>query len=49
MLHGRLTGSNIIFNSDGVIQITDFCMNRLIEQEGNSGGMIVVGGFSGES
>jgi hypothetical protein len=45
LLHGHSTGRNVILNGDGVIQIADFCMKHLREQEWNSGGMLGVGGF----
>jgi serine/threonine protein kinase len=46
--HGHLTMNNALFNEDGVIQITNFCLNRLMKPEGNSDGMVDVGGFSGK-
>jgi hypothetical protein len=48
MLHEDLTGDNIVFNDDGLIQICDFCQNGLSEVGGNSEGLAEVGGFSGE-
>jgi serine/threonine protein kinase len=48
VLHGHLTGNNILFDSDGKIQIADFCVQRLTEQEGNNGARADLGGFSGE-
>jgi hypothetical protein len=39
----------VLFKDDGVIQITYFCLNRLMEPERSSGGMVDVGGFFGES
>jgi serine/threonine protein kinase len=41
LLHGNLTGDNISFNEDGMIQISDFCLNDLRDWMGE------VGGFSG--
>jgi hypothetical protein len=49
LLHGHLTGSNVVFKEDGMIQITDFCMNSLIDLECNDGAEADVGGFSGEN
>jgi serine/threonine protein kinase len=48
LLHGHLTVNNVIFNEDGMIQITNFCLNRLMKPEGNSSGIIDAGGFFGE-
>jgi serine/threonine protein kinase len=48
LLHGHLTVNNVLFNEDGMIQITYFCLNRLMKPEGNSGGIVDVGGFFGE-
>jgi serine/threonine protein kinase len=48
LLHGHLTVNNVLFNEDGVIQITNFCLNRLMKPEGNSSGIVDVGGFFGE-
>jgi hypothetical protein len=49
LLHGHLTGNNVVFNEDGMIQITDFCMKSLREMECNHGAEADVGGFSGDS
>jgi hypothetical protein len=38
LLHGHLIVTSVRFNEDGVIQITDFCMNHLMNPEGNSDG-----------
>jgi hypothetical protein len=38
LLHGHLTVNKVPFNEDGVIQITNFCFNRLMRRERNSGG-----------
>jgi hypothetical protein len=48
LLHGCPTGSNAVFNGDGVNEIADFCVNRLMKQKGKSGRMIGVCGFFGE-
>jgi serine/threonine protein kinase len=48
-LNGHLTGNNILFNDDGMIQISDFCPNGLTRVEGDQGAMVDTGGFSGES
>jgi serine/threonine protein kinase len=47
LLHGSLKASNVLFDSDGCIQISDFCMNRLSGRDGSDCG-IGVGGFYGE-
>jgi serine/threonine protein kinase len=47
VLHGHLTGNNILFDLDGRIQIADFCVQCLAEQEGHSGVRSDVGGFFG--
>jgi hypothetical protein len=46
--HGHLTVNNVLFNEDGMIQIADFCVNRLAERVWNSGENANVGGFSEE-
>jgi serine/threonine protein kinase len=48
LLYGHLTVDNVLFNEDVVIQITDFCLSRLIKPEGNSSGIVDVGGFFGQ-
>jgi serine/threonine protein kinase len=48
LLHEHLTGDNVVFDDDGLIQICDFCQNSLSEVGGNSEAMAEVGGFSGE-
>jgi serine/threonine protein kinase len=48
LLHGHLTGDNVIFNDYGLIQICDFCVKSLSEVGDNSEAMAEVGGFSGE-
>jgi serine/threonine protein kinase len=48
LLHGHLTGNNILFDGDGMIQISDFCLSSLREQEEVQSTMAEVGGFSGE-
>jgi serine/threonine protein kinase len=47
LLHGHLTGDNILFDEDGVIHICDFCLKGMSEVEGNSEVIAEVGGFSG--
>jgi hypothetical protein len=46
LLHGHLTGDNILFDDDGLIDISDFCVKSLSEIGGNSDAMAEVGGFS---
>jgi serine/threonine protein kinase len=48
LLHGHLTADNVYFNEDRVIQITDFCVNRLAERDWKSGENMDVGGFCGK-
>jgi tRNA A-37 threonylcarbamoyl transferase component Bud32 len=48
-LHRHLTGHNILFNEDGVIQITDFHMNGLRDQKDGKAAGIDVIGFAAES
>jgi serine/threonine protein kinase len=48
LFHGNLTGNNVIFNDDGVLQITDFCVTGLGEDGDNEGSKADLGGFSGE-
>jgi serine/threonine protein kinase len=48
LLHGHLTGDNIVFDDDGLIQICDFCQPSLSEVEANSEAIAEAGGFSGE-
>jgi tRNA A-37 threonylcarbamoyl transferase component Bud32 len=45
LLHGHLTVNNVLFNEDGVIQITYFRLNRLMKPEWNSNGIVDVRGF----
>jgi hypothetical protein len=47
--HGDLTGNNVFFNDDGMIQICDFWMKSLSEIASNSEATEEMGGFSGES
>jgi serine/threonine protein kinase len=48
LVHGHLTANNVLFKENGVIQIADFCVNRLAEWDWNSGENLTVGGFSEE-
>jgi serine/threonine protein kinase len=48
LLHGHLTGDNVFFNHDGLIQICDFYVKSLSEIVDNSEAMAEVGDFSGE-
>jgi serine/threonine protein kinase len=48
LLQGHLTGDNVIFDEEGLIQICDFCVKSLSEVVGNSEVLSEVGGFSGE-
>jgi serine/threonine protein kinase len=48
LLHGHLTGDNVLFNNDRLVQICGFCQNSLSDVGGNSEAMVEVGGFSGE-
>jgi serine/threonine protein kinase len=48
LLHGHLTGDNVVFNDEGLIQICDFCEKSLSEVGDNSEATAEVGGFSGE-
>jgi hypothetical protein len=48
VLHRHSTRNNVFFNKDGMIQIADFCVNRLAERVWNSGENANVGGFSEE-
>jgi serine/threonine protein kinase len=48
LLHGHLTGDNVLFDDDGLIQICDFCVKSLSEVGDKSETMAEVGGFSGE-
>jgi serine/threonine protein kinase len=49
LLHGHLTGDNLLFEHDGLIQVCDFCQNSLSEIGGNSDRMAEIGGFAGEN
>jgi serine/threonine protein kinase len=49
LLHGHLTGNNVYLKEDGMIQMTDFCLNGLRQLERNPTAKVDVGGFSGES
>jgi hypothetical protein len=46
--HGHLIVNDVLFREDGVIQITNFCLNRLMKLERSSGGIVDVGWFFGE-
>jgi serine/threonine protein kinase len=48
LLHGHLTGDNVVFDDDGLVQICDFCENSLSEVGGNSEAMAEDGSISGE-
>jgi serine/threonine protein kinase len=49
LLHGHLTGDNVVFNDEGLIQICDFCVQDFSDVGGNSEAIAEVGGFSGEN
>jgi hypothetical protein len=49
LLHGHLTGDNVVFDDSGLIHIFDFCVTNCSEVGGNSEVIAEVGGFSGES
>jgi hypothetical protein len=49
LLHGHLTANNVLFDDDGLIQISDFCVKSLSEIGGNSEVITEAGGFSGEN
>jgi hypothetical protein len=42
LLHGHLTVNDVLSNENGVIQITYFCLNRLMNPEWNSSGIVDV-------
>jgi tRNA A-37 threonylcarbamoyl transferase component Bud32 len=48
LVHGHLTVNDVLFNEDGVIQITYFCLNHLMKPEWNSSGIVDIGVFFGE-
>jgi serine/threonine protein kinase len=48
LLHGHLTFDNVLFDDNGVVHISDFCLNSLPEVGSNSEAMEELGGFSGE-
>jgi serine/threonine protein kinase len=48
LLHGHLTGDNVHFDEDGLIEICDFCVKSLSDVGGNLEEIAEVGGFSGE-
>jgi hypothetical protein len=47
LLHGHLTGDNVVFDDERLIQICDFSVNSLSEAGGNSDSSEEVGGFAG--
>jgi serine/threonine protein kinase len=49
LLHGHLTANNVLFDDDGVVQICDFCMERLSEVGGNSEAIAEIGSLSEEN
>jgi tRNA A-37 threonylcarbamoyl transferase component Bud32 len=49
LLHGNLTGDNVVFNDEGLIQICDFRQNSFSEVDGHSEAIAELGGFSEES
>jgi hypothetical protein len=48
LLHGDLTGANVVFDDEGLIQICDFCVKSFSEVVDNSEVIAEVGSFSGE-
>jgi hypothetical protein len=46
--HGHLTGDNVVFEEERLIQICDFCEKSLSEIGSNSEAIAEVGGFSEE-
>jgi serine/threonine protein kinase len=49
LLHGNLTGNNILLDFNGLVQIRDFCMSDFAELVSNPDVRVNLGGFSGES
>jgi hypothetical protein len=49
LFYSHLTGDNVVFNDEGLIQIYDFCVKSMSEVGGNSEAMADLGGFSGEN
>jgi serine/threonine protein kinase len=49
LLHGHLTGDNVVIDEEGLIQICDFCVKSLSDVVSNSKAMAEVGGFSEDS
>jgi serine/threonine protein kinase len=47
VVHGHLTGNNVLLDGSGVIQIADFCLISLRDSEGQNRVMIDNGGFFG--
>jgi serine/threonine protein kinase len=48
LLHGHLSGDNVLFDEDGLIQICDFFVKSLSEAGGNLEAIAEVESFSGE-
>jgi hypothetical protein len=44
LLHGHLTGDNVVFDDGGLIQVCDFCVKSLSEVGANSEAIDEVGG-----
>jgi serine/threonine protein kinase len=45
LLHGHLTVNDVLFNEDGVMQITYCCLNDLLNPEGNGDGIVEAKGL----
>jgi serine/threonine protein kinase len=48
LLHGQLTANNVLFDDDGVIQISDFDVESLSEAGGNSKAVAEFGDLAGD-
>jgi serine/threonine protein kinase len=48
LLHGHLTGDNVVFDNEGLIHICDFCVKSFSDVGGNGETIAELGGFSGE-
>jgi hypothetical protein len=46
LVHGHLTCNNVLFNENGMVQITDLCMNTLVYIESEKYAKTDLGGFS---